>query len=472
MLHGRRPLGTGTQARDLIDRCFVSMATGSQYEVDRASGLAALSRAASDVLGRPRVASVPVPATLLRAAAAALMLGAGGLAAIVGTGPVAVTPGVVIVSAMFLFADLLAVGVSDGLALGFAEIMLLTGVVVLPVHQMALAALMVLSLRVLVMSDGRNGSWQEFLVSSGSLALTLLALVGAASGASALASDASTMGVVLVVLAAYVGTQIAACVVLVADRATGQGARVALTHAVRRVLRQIPVSLVVQVPIAILASLAWQTNSLAVLVLLVPICSTSVVAKRAQRLKDAERRAETDPLTGLANRAKFFLRVDSEIEIARRFNHPLALIMGDLDNFKRVNDTRGHLAGDHVLRATANAFQRVVDEAVFPLARYGGEEFIIALPAANRDLVGETAELVRATIEKALEEWGTSISLGVAYLEAGDRMESLIDRADKALYSAKLAGKNRVHECSKAGEIPGPVPVDGADVGPPRRGAA
>lgn len=215
-----------------------------------------------------------------------------------------------------------------------------------------------------------------------------------------------------------------------------------------------------QASLAVLGVYAYSVAPVSILVLMVPFAVAWRSARQSVKLAEAEKRAQTDPLTGLWNRAKFFGRAEQELDLASRYGHGLALIMGDLDNFKRVNDTRGHLAGDHVLRATATAMQRVIDESLFPLARYGGEEFVIALPACGRDDVLSVAEKLRAEIESSLEEWGTSISLGVSYMQENDRLESLVDRADKALYSAKFAGKNRVHEWPN-GASNGPSPIIG-----------
>lgn len=164
------------------------------------------------------------------------------------------------------------------------------------------------------------------------------------------------------------------------------------------------------------------------------------------RVTEAELRAGTDSLTGLLNRGRFFDRLDDHISSASRYHAPLSVILCDLDNFKRVNDTLGHLTGDEVLRATADGIRKVLDPNIFPIARYGGEEFIIALPISKRNDVLELAERIRASVALHLREWETTISIGVSYFVPNDRMESLVDRADKGLYAAKYAGKNQVCE--------------------------
>jgi diguanylate cyclase (GGDEF)-like protein len=169
--------------------------------------------------------------------------------------------------------------------------------------------------------------------------------------------------------------------------------------------------------------------------------------------------AVTDDLTGLSNKRRFREFVVKEAARADRFGHALSLLMLDLDEFKRVNDVHGHLAGDEVLRRVArvlDAESRWVDEA----ARYGGEEFALALP--ETDLTGalEVAERIRARIA-ATELSGddgaarvrVTASIGVATLPGSAAgVEGLLAAADAALYEAKRAGRNRVAPAAEAGE--------------------
>jgi diguanylate cyclase (GGDEF)-like protein len=169
--------------------------------------------------------------------------------------------------------------------------------------------------------------------------------------------------------------------------------------------------------------------------------------------------AVTDDLTGLANKRAFGEQAAKEAARAERFGHPLSLLMLDIDDFKLVNDTYGHLQGDEVLRRVAavlEAESRGVDEP----ARYGGEEFVVALPETDADGAVELAERVRSRLE--LEEipfvegdggadaggtpWlSVTASIGVASMPgSADDLETLIAAADAALYAAKRAGKNRV----------------------------
>ncbi len=161
--------------------------------------------------------------------------------------------------------------------------------------------------------------------------------------------------------------------------------------------------------------------------------------------------AVTDELTGLSNNRRFRELISKEAARAQRFGHELSLLMLDLDDFKRVNDTYGHLQGDEVLRTIGVVLaseSRGVDEP----ARYGGEEFAVALPETGLDGAVELAERIRARIESEafprIDGSGTlgiTASVGAASMPASaDSARALIAAADAALYEAKRAGKNRV----------------------------
>jgi len=161
--------------------------------------------------------------------------------------------------------------------------------------------------------------------------------------------------------------------------------------------------------------------------------------------------AVTDELTGLSNNRRFRELISKEAARAQRFGHELSLIMIDIDDFKRVNDTYGHLQGDDVLRMIGkvlDAESRGVDEP----ARYGGEEFAVALPETGMEGAAGLAERIRARIESEavarLDGKGTlkvTASVGAATMpESAATAQELIAAADAALYEAKRAGKNRV----------------------------
>lgn len=159
-----------------------------------------------------------------------------------------------------------------------------------------------------------------------------------------------------------------------------------------------------------------------------------------------------DGLTKLFNKRYFLDRLDSELKFAQRHGTALSLLMLDLDHFKRVNDTLGHLAGDTVLTAIATALSRAVrNEDV--VARFGGEEFAIVLRAIAVDRAAGMAERLRKMVEGIPVEHDNkrikvTVSIGVAGYPALDvkAPEELVEAADKALYRAKRAGRNRVEQ--------------------------
>ena len=177
--------------------------------------------------------------------------------------------------------------------------------------------------------------------------------------------------------------------------------------------------------------------------------------------RELERLSTLDTLTGLANRRRFDVSLRSEWRRAARDNHPLSLILCDIDCFKGYNDTYGHPAGDEVLVRVADAIRDSLRRPADLAARYGGEEFIVIL--ANTDSAGAVAlaEKIREGVEamrirheaSTVSEWVT-VSFGVATIvpDPDREPQELIDRADRALYTAKESGRNRV--CSD-----GPRPV-------------
>jgi diguanylate cyclase (GGDEF)-like protein len=174
--------------------------------------------------------------------------------------------------------------------------------------------------------------------------------------------------------------------------------------------------------------------------------------------------AVTDELTGLPNNRAFREVMDKETARAHRFQHELSLLILDLDDFKHVNDTYGHLQGDAVLRAVG----QIVDEesrGIDAPARYGGEEFVVALPETSLEGALEVAERIRARI--AAEpiarldgpgELVVTASIGVATLPAAaDDVRDLFVAADTALYEAKRGGKDRVHAAAAHGAQDSPA---------------
>lgn len=160
--------------------------------------------------------------------------------------------------------------------------------------------------------------------------------------------------------------------------------------------------------------------------------------------------AETDSLTGVANRRRFLAAFDRECARASRHREPLSVALVDLDDFKSINDRMGHLAGDEVLRTVANRILQSL-RASDLLSRYGGDEFAILLPRTKLKGAIEVAERVRKSIAATPLEVDNqripfSISIGVATHPAAQKAdrEQLLNRADMALYDAKAQGRNRV----------------------------
>jgi diguanylate cyclase (GGDEF)-like protein len=215
------------------------------------------------------------------------------------------------------------------------------------------------------------------------------------------------------------------------------------------------------------------------LAILVWFLATAVVlawalARTLTRLhRRVQEQAVTDPLTGLWNRRHMADTLEREVLRARRFGHPISLIILDVDDFKQINDREGHLQGDIVLEAVAQVVRdgtRLIDVA----ARYGGDELAVVLVETDREgalILGERlADRMRST-EVPLrdgESMAVTISLGVATIpDSADDLESLVDSADRALLRAKRAGKNQIRAAPAT--RPGSDPEGPRRFGPRRR---
>jgi diguanylate cyclase (GGDEF)-like protein len=174
----------------------------------------------------------------------------------------------------------------------------------------------------------------------------------------------------------------------------------------------------------------------------------------------------TDALTGLANRRAFDARLALEHAREHRNERPLALLLVDVDYFKRYNDQYGHPAGDAALRAVADILRLSVSRITDLAARIGGEEFAILLPETDLGGAKALAERVRSNLqERALVHAGSSVSpcltvsMGIA-MAGSDTLAEFLSRADQALYRAKAEGRNRVC-CDEAQAAPAPARVAG-----------
>lgn len=162
--------------------------------------------------------------------------------------------------------------------------------------------------------------------------------------------------------------------------------------------------------------------------------------------------AATDPLTRLSNRGHTFERLRTEIGRTRRTRTGLGVMLADIDDFKRINDTYGHAAGDDVLRTVAVTVKNAV-RTYDLVGRIGGEELLVVAPDIEPEALSELAERVRAAVQGAYALDGSrervSVSIGTAYLPhgSGESLDALVARADEAMYRAKRSGKNCVESC-------------------------
>lgn len=169
------------------------------------------------------------------------------------------------------------------------------------------------------------------------------------------------------------------------------------------------------------------------------------VSEQKRTEERLRRLATTDYLTGILNRRRFVQVLEAEIDRTIRFGSTFAVIIFDVDHFKEVNDTHGHHAGDTVLtRLTAVVEKRT--RKVDSFARWGGEEFILLAPGADLERGMTVADKLRRLLKRdpLLAGFGVTVSLGVAGYRSGDSVESVIRRADSALYRAKNEGRDRV----------------------------
>jgi diguanylate cyclase (GGDEF)-like protein len=162
--------------------------------------------------------------------------------------------------------------------------------------------------------------------------------------------------------------------------------------------------------------------------------------------------ATIDSLTGVKNRSTFDKRLQAEGRISRRQQTPLALLMLDIDRFKTINDTHGHLAGDQTLKSIANTLKNILRRPSDLVSRFGGEEFAIILPNTDTNGALSVAEQIRHAISALDVSWDkqtipltASIGVSVAIIESDMHITQLLEQADKALYHAKNSGRDRVY---------------------------
>jgi diguanylate cyclase (GGDEF)-like protein len=183
------------------------------------------------------------------------------------------------------------------------------------------------------------------------------------------------------------------------------------------------------------------------------------IEERKTAQETLEKLAAIDPLTGLLNRREFFLLGDRQFQNALQSGLPLAALLLDLDHFKQINDTYGHVAGDQVLVHTTKTVRECLrqDEII---GRYGGDEFVILLPGSDGAQGQQIAERLRSkmvsqTIATSKGDLSLTFSLGLAELREthSTSLEMLLDLADQALYAAKRAGRNQLASSPHAEDL-------------------
>lgn len=176
-----------------------------------------------------------------------------------------------------------------------------------------------------------------------------------------------------------------------------------------------------------------------------------LIRENKRLFAEVQRLAATDPLTGLYNRYKLNETLKAERKRAERYGHPLSLLLLDLDHFKAINDTYGHLTGDRVLQQAGSVIRKCIRD-IDLAARYGGDEFLVLMPEADLKM----ATTVAARIHKAIagisiQDNRLSASIGVGqWLPQYESCEDLLKSVDQALYASKSTGGKRIIACVEA----------------------
>jgi diguanylate cyclase (GGDEF)-like protein len=191
------------------------------------------------------------------------------------------------------------------------------------------------------------------------------------------------------------------------------------------------------------------------------VIAVYAVERTRSALEQERRLSHTDPLTGLTNARGFYAAVAREAARARRQGSPLSICYVDLDNFKTVNDTKGHLAGDEALKGITGAMRLSVREVDVP-ARLGGDEFAVLMPDTGSDGARAAAERMQQAMQQAVPDaaYGVTFSMGVVtFLEAPADARAMVHQADRAMYAVKRGGKNAIR-CETVAPAPRPDDSD------------
>lgn len=169
--------------------------------------------------------------------------------------------------------------------------------------------------------------------------------------------------------------------------------------------------------------------------------------KLQEQIQEVEYNASHDRLTGLYNRREFESIFEKEMHRAKRYLYPLSVVLFDIDDFKKINDTYGHKIGDEVLIGISILVQKIIRQSD-TIARWGGEEFIVIFPESDLENTKVKAETIRAAIDREIfpKNLHVTCSFGVTTYLKEDTSDSLFIRCDNALYQAKNLGKNNVQE--------------------------
>jgi len=178
------------------------------------------------------------------------------------------------------------------------------------------------------------------------------------------------------------------------------------------------------------------------------LCKMVYPLRNCQQYQHALDAAMTDKLTDMPNREAFDRHLAREIDLAKRLNLPLSLLVIDIDNFKVINDAYGHSSGDRALTLTAQSLINCLRRSDIAF-RYGGEEFTVVLSHSDHHKALQVAERLRQTVSQLTchdgsRNFSLTVSIGLAQMKADENSYQLFDRADKALYQAKSQGRNRV----------------------------
>lgn len=167
------------------------------------------------------------------------------------------------------------------------------------------------------------------------------------------------------------------------------------------------------------------------------------ITDKVKMQKKLSKLSITDGLTGLFNHRHFYYTIKREMVRAKRYNKPLSLLLFDLDNFKQVNDTKGHAEGDKTLKKIGNVVKKNIRQHIDEAFRYGGDEFTIILPEADQGRAFNAAERLRKSVEQQKLDKVT-LSIGIACYEPDMDPVTFVHKADESMYRAKKQGGNQI----------------------------